>query len=189
MKRLHTFMFSVTFAAAILGSTKLLIKNQSHQKYILPIVATVSYGKGMANALFTPIDEADNNSMHKYYAAKTLTKLASHENLSISDKDGFIVSGVIEERQGNSTYRLQQKFDDVVIPDREMIISVDQNDDVEILAGKFETNLNLAFVRETDKPAKTKQFTMDNYSNRHFANVYDVPEYSSISMSIFSGTN
>jgi len=185
-------MFSVTFVAAILGSTKLLIKQQSHQADILPVVTTVSYGEGVSSVLFTPIDEASNNSMHKYYAAKTLIKLASYENLSISDKDGFVVSGVIEDLQGNTSYRLQQKFDNVAIPDREMIISVDKNDDVEILAGKFETNLTLALVRSTDNPAKSRQSIANNYSKRHYANVYDVYdayEYSGISMSIFSGAN
>jgi hypothetical protein len=52
----------------------------------------------MSSSLFTPVDEAGNNSMHEYYAAKTLIKLASHENLAISDKDGFVVSGVNEDK-------------------------------------------------------------------------------------------
>jgi hypothetical protein len=47
MKRLHTFMLSATFAATILGSTKLLIKPQLHHADTLPIVTTVSpTGKG-----------------------------------------------------------------------------------------------------------------------------------------------
>jgi Zn-dependent metalloprotease len=177
MKRLHTFMFSVTFAAAILGSTKLLIKPQSHQADRLPIVTTVSYGEGLSRASFTPIDEAGNNSMHKYYAAKTLIKLASHENLSISDKDGFVVSGVNEDNQGNASYRLQQKFDDVLIPGREMIILVDRNDDVEILAGKFETNLTLALRRTTERLTHTLQKNTKRYSKQQYANIYSVSAF------------
>ncbi len=152
MKHVHSLMCSATFAAALIGAysqfgyanNNLATPELKQRTITYHSTSTTNTQFLVSDSVqFTGIDIAENNAMHHYYATKTLLQLTSVDNLSLSDKDELKIIGTTETPGNKILYKLQQYYDGIPLTGREIIIAVDHRDDVEILAGQFETNIQL----------------------------------------------
>ena len=167
MIQLQSFIFCITFTSAIIGcigffvdsvdvlagrSAPIMLRSVSElggQKNI----KTIYYGGINTDGKFTTVTAAANNSMHRYYAEKTLLTLAGQANLGISAEDKLFVSGVLQQPGQAIRYRLQQQFDSVNLAARQLYILVSNDDSIAIIGGMFEHNLSMT-------RGKQSQFTL-----------------------------
>lgn len=152
MKHVQSLMCSATFAAVLIGAYSQFDSANNNLSTTETKQRTITYHNSSTSsaqllladsAQFSGIDIAENNAMHHYYATKTLLQLTSRDNLSLSDKDELKIIGTRETDTNGILYKLQQYYDGIPLSGREIVIVVDHKDEVEILAGKFEANIQL----------------------------------------------
>ena len=169
MIQLQSFIFCITFTSAIMGSSGLFVDSAdflaggSEPIIALPSseqrwqknIKTIYYGAINTEGEFAAVTQQANNSMHRYYAEKTLLTLAAQANLAISAQDKLFVSGIMQQPGQATLYRLQQQFSAVTLAERELYIRVDDDDSIAIIAGMFEHNLSITSDNQSQFVAVT----------------------------------